>query len=124
MPLFLRSSAHQDQYVSDLRAAYLGLRLFDPDQAFAQDPAVWDKMLRDPVIRHAVQSRCYSIAGCKWQMQPASDGEPDKAAAGILEELLTKIRGFTAARYRLAQGVFHGRSYAYTNGVAPLPRRR
>ncbi len=116
MGLHRLTSAHQDQYVSDLRAAYLGLRLYDPDDAFAQDPLVWDKMLRDPVIRHAVQDRCYKVAGRKWQMRPASDDEADKAVAGIVEELLGTIRGFTAARYRLAQGVFHGRSYAYING--------
>jgi hypothetical protein len=66
MPRYQRSSAHQDQYVSDLRAAYRGLRLYDPDYAFVQDPRVWDKMLRDPVIRHGVQYRCYAIAGRKW----------------------------------------------------------
>jgi hypothetical protein len=27
-----------------------------------------------------VQNRCYAIAGRKWQMQPASDDEADKAA--------------------------------------------
>jgi hypothetical protein len=102
MPLVGRSSAHRDQYVSDLRAAYLGLRLCDPDDAFARDPAV--------------QGRCTSIAGRKWQMRPASDGEADTTAATVHEELPAKIRGFTAARFRLAQGVFHGRSCAWLNG--------
>jgi hypothetical protein len=97
MPLVSRSSAHQDQYVSDLRSAYLGLRLYDPDHAFVQDPLIWDKMLRDPVIRFAVQGRCCSIAGRKRPVRTASGTEEDMAVAESFEEQAATICGSMAA---------------------------
>ncbi|MCU0613071.1 MAG: hypothetical protein MUE60_14950 [Candidatus Eisenbacteria bacterium] len=116
MPLVSKTWAHQDQYVSDLRSAYLGLRLDDPDHAFVQDPLIWDKMLRDPVIWPAVQHRCYAISGRKWQLRPPTDSGADKAAAGVIAEILGQVHGFTVARHRLAQAVFHEGSSAFTNG--------
>lgn len=115
VPLQTRAFA-DEEYVGALRSAYAGVKLYDPSFALAQDPDVWEKMLRHPTIRTEVEKRLHAVAGRHWHVEPASDAEDDKQKAEIVEEIIRRVRGLNMARYRLASAIFHGRSYGYVEG--------
>lgn len=106
-----------DVYVWALQQAYsLGTRLYDPSFALAQDPAIDEKIRRDPIILQAMNDRRAAIAGRDWSVQPASDDPKDRAAATVIERLLSRIGNFRLSRMHLADAVFRGRSYAEVIG--------
>lgn len=115
VPLQTRAFA-DEEYVSALRSAYRGVKLYDPSFALAQDPDVWEKMLRHPTIRTEVSKRLHAVAGRHWQVEPASDKAADQQKGEIVAALLKRMRGLNMARARLALAIFHGRAYAYIAG--------
>lgn len=115
MPDLLARDALQGarQYVRDLERAYRRSDLVgDPDYALAQDPDVYDVILRDPETRHAIDYRRHLGAGTRWRVVPASDAPDDRRAAAWCEEALGQLRGFTAARVQLLHAVFRGQTWA------------
>ena len=96
--------------------------IYDPDYALANDAAVYEKIMRDPVTAHAIRYRKHLVAGAEWRIEPASDDDADKRAAEIVEEAVKKIENFTDARIRLASSIFLGSSYAAIQGERYLKR--
>ena len=90
--------------------------IYDPDYALANDSAVYEKIMRDPVTAHAIRFRKHLVAGAEWRIEPASDDEIDKRAAEIVEEAILKIENFTDARIRLSSSIFLGSAYAAIQG--------
>lgn len=111
------ANINTDRYIWQLRGAYSGMRLHDPDFALARDPEVYEKMLRDPTIRQCLGDRLRSVAGGKWRIDPIRNPtEPDEAAADLVDKLLSEIVNFTASRVALAKFVFEGRRFAVVEG--------
>ncbi len=105
------------RYGYDLSSIYgRHTRIDDPDYALSQDPAIYDKVQRDPVIAHAILQRLHGVAAKSWGIEPASDRDADKAAAAIVEESLRKIRRFQQARFNLAWSVIKGKTFAKVVG--------
>ena len=105
------------RYIAEMRSVYGSMiELPDPDYALANDPYIYNKVMRDPVIASAIFQRLHSVAGNDWHLEAASDEEVDKKAAEIVEDLLGHISKFVQARYELASGIIRGRSYAYVRG--------
>ncbi len=110
------STAHQ-RYVHELTNVYLeGGKIYDPSYALNRDFDVYEKIRRDPVIQHAFNYRKHLIAGRKWNVAPASDAKADIVAAGVVEQLLKRIFGFSQARFNLAEAVPRGSSWARARG--------
>jgi hypothetical protein len=105
------------RYIAEMRSVYGSMiELPDPDYALANDPYIYNKVMRDPVIASAIFQRLHSVAGNDWHIEASSDEEADKKAAEIVEDLLGHISKFVQARYELASGIIRGRSYAYIRG--------
>ena len=103
-------------YAHGLALAYRnGVEVYDPDYSLAQDPEFWEKVQRDPIVKHAMDARLHSAAGRDWQVSPGSrNPQPDdERAATVLEQILEEIQDFTQGRFNLAKGVFQGESWAY-----------
>ena len=105
------------RYIAEMRSVYGSMiELPDPDYALANDPYIYNKVMRDPVIASAIFQRLHAVAGNDWHIEAASDEEVDKKAAEVMEDLLGHISKFVQARYELASGIIRGRSYAYIRG--------
>jgi hypothetical protein len=116
-PLFLRAQAAAEQYVRALSSAYrTGFRIYDPSPALSKDPGIYDKLMLDAVVFHAVQQRRHMVAGHKFQCHPASESPADKIWAQICEQLIGKIRNFKGALFNLANAVFVGSTYGMIQG--------
>jgi hypothetical protein len=89
----------------------------DPDFALKSDPAIYEKLERDPEIKLALRLRVLSVVGQSWHCEPGTDAKPDAAVAEIMEALLGEVREFSASRAELFHGGFvSGRGYAWTRG--------
>lgn len=112
-----RGHVAADAYIWALQSAIdSGVRLYDPDVALAQDPAVGEKLRRDPVIRQALHNRMTAVAGPSWIIEPATDRDEDQEAASIVEDLLKHVENFDIARYALANSILDARAYAEIRG--------
>ncbi len=112
-----RSQTAYDLYNQELSDSIRGtFRILDPSYALGQDTAVYLKLMRDPVVAHALRFRKHLVAGPEWRIEPASDSEVDEAAAGTVEELVGNIRGFTDSRICLSESIFRGSAYARIMG--------
>ena len=105
-------------YISQMRSIYGSgiIEIPDPDYGLSQDPYIYAKVSRDPVIFAALQQRYHSVSGNEWHMEPPSDSPENKAAASIFEELFGHVSKFDQALYELATGILKGRTYAYLVG--------
>src|SRR3990167_8579408 len=89
-------SVQGDQFNYFRRSALLSQnRLYDPSIALRSDPDIYDKVLRDPVIAHAIRFRKFLVAGSNWSIEPASEDEDDKKLGAIVEKLIRKAAGFS-----------------------------
>ena len=114
---FPASRAGRQQYISELKSVYGAVwELPDPDYALANDPAIYNKIMRDPVIASAIFQRLHSVAGTDWHLEPAADRDEDKEAAQVVEDILRHISKFDQVRYELASAIIRGRSYGYVKG--------
>ena len=104
-------------YTRTLAAAYRRfLWLSDPDFAHQADVEAWEKVRRDPVILHAMNRRSHAAAGTDWQLVPATDDPRDQRTAAIMTDLVRQIRSFHPALFNLAEAIFRGSSWAFTEG--------
>lgn len=110
-PLVYQRSVAQDLYVWALHTAYQGYRVYDPDYALLNEPDIFEIVLRDPVIAHAINLRLHGVAARRWRVLPASDREDDKKLAAIVEEGLGYIDGFTESRKNMALAVVRARTF-------------
>ena len=111
----------QQTYLSRLSSAWRRSWLSQPSTWLQRDPDVEEKMLRDPDIAHAIQYRCFLIAGRQWTLQPKSKGSPrGDLAVEVGTELLGGIRKFAEARALLARAFFHGQRIARIHGETRL----
>lgn len=116
-PLFLRATAAAEMYVHALSSAYRnGYRIYEPSPALTKDPNIYEKLMLDAVIYHAVQQRRHMVAGHKWLCKPASESPADKLWAAICEQLIKKIRNFNGALFNLANAIFVGSTYGMIEG--------
>jgi hypothetical protein len=116
-PLTTRSP-NGDLYVWALSSNYHdGARVFDPSVALANDPDVYTKLRRDPVIAGAINKRVSAISGRTWRLVPASDDPADKRLAAVLEHLIRQIPRFSEARRLLAEADIIGCRYAAITGA-------
>lgn len=117
LPLYSSYSVNPDLYAYALSSAYRsGWRVLEPNIALRDDPDAYEKALRDPVIRQAVDQNLRSIAGRVWNVLPFSDTPNDKSAAKIVEHGLKQIREFGESRYTAAKARFTSRSYHFIEG--------
>lgn len=110
-PLNYQRSVAQDLYVWALHSAYTGYRVYDPDYALLNEPDIFELVLRDPVINHAINLRLHGVAARRWRVLPASDREDDKKLAAIVEDGLGHIESFTEARKNMALAVVRARTF-------------
>lgn len=112
------TSAAYDRYVRELSHAFLRRDwIYDPAYALAKDHEIYQKILRDPVFEHVISYRKRLVAGRDWTLEPASKQPGDRALARVLEALVREMRGFTGARFDLADSIFRGSAYAYIEGA-------
>lgn len=102
-------------YVHALTAAYRsGTWLYDPDFASLQDVEIWEKLNRDATVRQMISQRCHAVSGRRWIIQPADPDDPQCVkAAEVMDDLVRKVRRFSAGKLLLAKGVFRGSSFSY-----------
>ncbi len=113
------ANANTDRYIHDLRAAYAGLRIYDPDFAIDRDPWIYEKMLRDPLIRQCLGHRMRSVAGGDWSIVAArGPTEKDEEAARVMDQAIGELenKGFQSSRVNLARFVWEGSRHAAVNG--------
>lgn len=91
-------------------------RIYDPDYALANEPEIYEKMRRYPVIAGALELRKLLATGDRWSCKPASKAPQDAAAVPIFTELLRQCSGFNEARFNLFEGVMKGSSWAKIYG--------
>jgi hypothetical protein len=104
-------------FVRALSSAYKRVpRVYDPDYALSRDSDVYEKLLKDSVIAHAVAQRKHMVAGSRWQCEPYNKQPENKLAAQVMEEILGCIENFDAARFNLAEAIFRGSTYAFIEG--------
>lgn len=115
---FPASRAARDRYLADLRSIYgTGIEVPDPDYALLNDPEIYAKMERDPVIYSALDYRLKSVIGQTWHLEPASDDKINKTAAALIEEMLSGIKNFQQARLLIFRAaLLMARGYAWTVG--------
>lgn len=116
---FPASRTGRIQYLQELRSIYGlgGVEIPDPDYALANDPAIYTKIERDPIIRHSLQHRTLSVIGQSWHLEPPTDSSVDKAGAEVGEELIGRIVQFGESRRNLFHaGLLGGRGYSYVAG--------
>ena len=117
LPLWSSFNITADQYAWALTSAYRhGVRLYDPSPANRDDPDAYEKALRDPIVRQAVDQRLRAAAGLRWTVVPYSDKPDDRQAANVVEDALKQIEEFAEARYIAAKSIFTGRSRQYIEG--------
>lgn len=113
------ANANTDRYIHDLRAAYAGIRIYDPDFAIDRDPWIYEKMLRDPLIRQCLGHRLRSVAGGDWSIVAArGPTKKDEEAARVMEQAIGELenKGFQMSRVNLAKFVWEGSRHAAVNG--------
>lgn len=116
------ADAYQD-YGNDLANALTGTHwIHDPSYALGQDPDVYEKVTRDPVVAHAIRFRKHLAAGRDWRIEPASDEPQDVRAAEIVRALVLKVQGFTDARIRQGSAIFRGSAYQFIEGARSWER--
>lgn len=112
-----RSATAYQEYGQDLANALEAPGwIHDPSYALGQDPDVYAKVSRDPVVAHAIRYRKHLAAGREWRVEPASDSPSDTRAAEIVRELIEKVQGFTDARIRQGSAIFRGSAYQFMEG--------
>lgn len=117
MAIMRTTNVNVDRYIHELRGAYSGLRLHDPDYALRRDPNVYEKMERDPTIRQCLGDRLRAIAGGGWSVQPVRDPtEVEEEITGVIEACMAEIRQFQGSRQSLARFVFTGRTFGFVEG--------
>ena len=119
---FPSTLAGRQRYISEMRSIYSGVatEVYDPDYALSLDEAIYSKMLRDPIIAHALYQRLHSVAGTEWHCEPVSDSPEDKAGGSVMEELVENIKKFSQVRFNLAWFIAKGRTYGYLAGRRQL----
>lgn len=105
-----------EMYVRELAMDRWRQVLEDPSYALSQDPETWRRIQRDARFAFLIQARRRKTASSGWRIVPASDFEPDKLAAGIVEQALKEIPRFWSLRYNLAEADFRGSAYAAITG--------
>jgi hypothetical protein len=98
-------------YVWALHSAYQGYRVYDPDYALLNEPDIFELVLRDPVINHAINLRLHGVAARRFRVLAASDSEEDIKLAAVVEQGLSHIDGFTEARKNMALAVVRARTF-------------
>lgn len=91
-------------------------RIYDTSYGLANDPLVYEKMLREPEIALNVALRASMVIGSEWELQPASEDEDDIRLAKLLDGLLREADRFEAALKRLATAFFYGTAYEEMRG--------
>ena len=121
--VLMRSTAGEE-YIAELRSAYHGVRLYDPSYALSQDRDIWEKMLRDPHIRHLVDHRSRLVAGRTWRVVAGEeDAKAEQLLADVTRDALDGIRNFTRSRQKLAMdGIFQGTGYHYIEAHTTVER--
>lgn len=91
-------------------------RIYDPDYALANEPEIYEKMRRYPVLAGALELRKLLATGDRWTLAPASPSAIDAAACPIFDALLRQCSGFNEARFNLFEGVMKGSAWAKIYG--------
>ena len=105
-----------DQYARDVGVKIRRWRVYDPDYALEQDPEIYAKIRRDPIVAHAIQYRKHLVAGRDWFIESPSDHAKDRLAAQILEGLIRGISSFATARFNLSDAILKGATWARIHG--------
>jgi hypothetical protein len=108
---FSASSANQIVYPTGIASALAQVWLWDPGYALQEDPAIYEKMLRDPVVAGALDHLERLIVGHDWSYQPREDEKEDRELSRVLEGLTRKQRGFPQAIKNLSRASFMGASW-------------
>lgn len=89
----------------------------DNSYALEVDPWIYEKIRRDPVLAHVVDTAKRVTAGRKWGVEPASERPADMLRARVEEAALREIADFAGARFNLAEGLFRGSGHARIDGA-------
>jgi hypothetical protein len=120
MPLpFGTTSANSITYASGIATYLAQSYLWDPAYALSQDPAVYEKLFRDPVVAGASDQLQRLIVGHDWSFEPAEDDQPGRLLAKVLEGLTKQQRGFQQALYNLSRAHLVGATWGLI-----VPERR
>ena len=108
-------------YVQALAATYrAGSTVFDPDAALRQDINIYEKMLKDTVIAHAIMQRKHRTSGRKWLFNAATDSEQDNLVKESFVILFKRIRRFQMARRNSQAAIIRGRTFGRIFGKRVL----
>ena len=111
------ANANAERYLWDLRSAYYGIRVWDPDFALQRDPYIFEKMVRDPTVRQCLSDRVRAIAGGGFSVDPPEDAEDaDEGVAKIIRSSILGIDNLVAGRVSLAKFVWEGTRHALVEG--------
>lgn len=105
-----------DLYTRAISSTYkYGIRIYDPDFGLARDPDLFEKLMRDPEIKSAMELRLHKVAAKDWTIVPASDEMIDKTLASVVKDGFQRIQRFAMTRYELAKAIFQARAYQFVN---------
>lgn len=111
-PLLIRSP-NDWIYNFQLSSAYRSPWVYDPSFALSRDPDIWEVVRNDTNTLAAIQRSNQNIVR-PWRVvaNRYAEDEPSKIKARICQEGLGNISRFNAARRRLSEARFLGRTYA------------
>lgn len=107
-------SSNTDQYVWQLRSMYQRFRFWNPSIALQYDPAIYEKMLEDPVVRQAIVARQGRASGDTWRVDPPRNATDDEIRlAQVVEHGLTGVKKFQMSRFLLSSAILRGARFAF-----------
>ena len=110
-------SSNTDQYVWQLRSMYQRFRFWNPSIALQYDPAIYEKMLEDPVVRQALVARQGRASGDSWRVDPPRNATDDEIVlAKLVEHGLTGLRKFQMSRFLLSAAILRGVRFGFVEG--------
>ncbi len=116
MGRILHRNINSQQYVFEYASAHHGDVVYDPSYALSQEPAIYEKMLREPRIRQALEDRTRRTAQKSFTVTPATEESADKALAKFMQQLVDMMVDRTKGMRALAAHFFFGSTHALPVG--------
>lgn len=107
------------RFVSELSAAWgigKGRIVHDPEFAISRDPAIWEKIRKDPVIDHAIARRLHLVGGRERIVEAGEDGDQPELLADVWRDARKAVKFRHEAQLQLAKAVLLGRTFGFVEG--------
>lgn len=107
LPYSTQGSQGQTVYSTGIASSLISSWLWDPSPALEQDPAMPEKLLKDPVIAGACDHLFRSVVGHSYSYEPCDpDSRDERSLAAVVEGLTRQTQALPQTLYNLARATF------------------